>query len=69
MECMRRALIASLLLAGVAPARAQSAIQEYRPEIVVTLPKVRGFGVQLLAEQHLETRDLYPNERISGVGR
>src|SRR3954471_14461331 len=65
---LRRVALASLLLAGSASAGAQSAVYEYRPEIVLTLPRVHGYGVQLLFEQHLETSDYAPNERIQGFG-
>jgi hypothetical protein len=65
---MRRVVLASLMLAGFNTARAQDAIYEYRPEIVLTLPRIRGFGLQALLEQHLETNNLTPNERIQGIG-
>lgn len=66
---MRLTLFALVLcVAAAATAGAQAAIREYRPEIVVTSPRVRGFGAQFLAEQHLAMGDLAPNERILGVG-
>ena len=66
---MRFTLFAAVLvIAGTAPAGAQATIREYRPEIVVTSPRVRGFGAQLLLEQHLSMSTLAPNERILGVG-
>ncbi len=66
---MRFTLFASVLVvAGAAAAGAQAAIREYRPEIIVTSPRVRGFGAQLLVEQHLAMGTFAPNERILGVG-
>lgn len=65
---MRRVVFACLLLAAFNTGRAQGAAHEYRPEIVVTLPRLYGFGLQFLVEQHLETGDLAPNELIQGVG-
>lgn len=66
---MRRAFLASLLLALSAPGTsAQSPIHEYRPEIIVTLPRVDGFGLQLLLDEHLAMSDLAPNEIQIGVG-
>ena len=66
---MRCTLLASVLVvAGAVAAGAQAAIREYRPEVIVTSPRVRGFGAQLLVEQHLAMGTLAPNERILGVG-
>jgi len=66
---MRLALLASVLLAATSvEASGQPAIHEYRPEIIVTSPRVLGFGAQFLYEQHLETGTLAPNERIQGIG-
>jgi hypothetical protein len=66
---MRNALLTSLLLAtSISPARAQDAIREYRPEIVITGPRYHGIAVQALIEQHLQMRDLAPNERTLGIG-
>lgn len=66
---MRFTLFASVLVvAGAAAAGAQAANREYRPEIIVTSPRMRGFGAQLLVEQHLAMGTLAPNERILGVG-
>ena len=66
---MRCTLFASVLVvAGAVAAGAQAAIREYRPEVIVTSPRVRGFGAQLLVEQHLAMGTLAPNERILGVG-
>lgn len=57
-----------LCVAAVRTAGAQVAIREYRPALIVTSPRVRGFGAQLLVEQHLATGNLAPNERTVGVG-
>jgi hypothetical protein len=66
---MRRAFLALLLVAALAPCmNAQSPIHEYRPEIIVTLPRVNGFGLQLLLDEHLNQGDLAPNEIQIGVG-
>ena len=66
---MRPSLLASLLIAAASPCVfAQSVIHEYRPEIAVTSPRVGGFGLTLLFEQHLEVETLSPNERILGFG-
>ena len=61
----------SLLLAValVAPAlAAQDALHEYRPEIIVTLPRWHGVGVTVIDEQHIATGDLAPTERQQGMG-
>ena len=66
---MRLAPLTPVLLAIVsANAGGQATIHEYRPEIIVTSPRVHGFGAQFLYEQHLETGTLAPHERIQGVG-
>ena len=66
---MRIALPTLLLIAtSITPARAQNALCEYRPEIVITGPRYHGVAVQALIEQHLQMRDLAPNERVLGVG-
>lgn len=58
-----------LLVAAVAArTHAQEANREYRPEVIVTGPRFRGVAAQLLVEQHLQMRDLAPNERILGIG-
>jgi hypothetical protein len=57
------------LLLFVAPAlAAQDALHEYRPEIILTLPRWRGVGVTLIDEQHVTTGDLAPTERQQGMG-
>ncbi|CAN5915829.1 hypothetical protein BH11GEM1_BH11GEM1_01070 [soil metagenome] len=60
--------VSLLVVAGAATAGAQATIREYRPEVIVTSPRARGFGAQVLAEQHLAMGDLAPNERILGLG-
>ena len=66
---MRFTFLASVLaVAGAGAAGAQAANREYRPEIIVTSPRLRGYGAQLLVEQHLAMGTLAPNERILGVG-
>lgn len=65
---MRLVVLASFLLIAIAARAHSQAIHEYRPELVVTLPRVSGVGVTLQFEQHLGMGDLAPNERILGVG-
>src|SRR5258708_12279105 len=65
---MRRAFLASLLLAAGVPVRAQTALHEFRPELIMTSPRAWGVGVQLLIEQHLATETFAVNERIQGLG-
>jgi hypothetical protein len=60
-------LLVALVL--VAPAlAAQDALREYRPEIIVTLPRWHGVGVTVIDEQHVATGDLAPTERQQGMG-
>jgi hypothetical protein len=66
---MRNVLLASLLVAtAFVRTPAQDAIREYRPELVLTGPRYFGIALQALVEQHLQMRDLAPNERTLGVG-
>ena len=66
---MRLPVLASLVLGFAARSSlCQTVIHEFRGEIVVTTPRIDGFGASLLVEQHLETDDLAPNERILGFG-
>ena len=65
---MRRAVFAALFLAAaVRPSDAQT-LHEYRPEVILTLPRVHGFGMTLLLDERLAISDLAPNEVILGVG-
>lgn len=58
-----------ILLAGIAhTVRAQAKLREYRPEVILTLPRVHGFGMTLLLDERLAMSDLAPNEIIFGVG-
>lgn len=63
-----RVLLLALVGLGASNALAQSALREYRPELIVTLPRWHGVGVTMLGEQHLAVRDLAPAEVILGVG-
>lgn len=66
---MRRVALTIVFLAGTAPvARAQAPLREYRPEVILTLPRVRGFGMTLLLDERLAMSDLAPNEIVLGVG-
>lgn len=47
---------------------AQSTLHEYRPEVIVTLPRVSGFGVTLLLDERLAMSDLAPTEVMVGMG-
>lgn len=59
-------LLLLFILAGTT--HAQDAVREYRPEIVITGPRYGGIALQAILEQHLQMRDLAPNERILGIG-
>ena len=65
---MRKLCVSCLIVLAGLNANAQGAAHEYRPEVVLTLPRVDGYALQLLVEQHLATSDLFPNERTLGVG-
>jgi hypothetical protein len=66
---MRLAFLVSLgLLLATPPCGAQSPLREYRPEVIVTLPRVRGFGILLLFDQRIAMQDLSTNETILGTG-
>ena len=66
---MRSAATSLLLLSLLAGStRAQDAVREYRPEIVITSPRFHAIALQTIVEQHLQMRDLAPNERILGIG-
>jgi hypothetical protein len=62
------ARIFTLLLLAAPSLSAQEALHEYRPEIIVTLPRWHGMGVMLIDEQHVATGDLAPTERQQGIG-
>ena len=65
---MRRVVFtALLLLAASRPCDAQT-LREYRPEVILTLPRVHGFGMTLLLDERLAMSNLAPNEIILGVG-
>ena len=66
MHSAATSLLLLVIIAGATPA--QNAVREYRPEIVITGPRYRGIALQALVEQHLQMRDLAPNERILGAG-
>lgn len=66
---MRRVLIALLLLVSLARnSAAQHKLHEYRPEVIVTLPRVHGFGVTFLLDERLDMSDVATNEVQFGVG-
>lgn len=62
-----RCMLASLAAVLAPVARAQAPAHEYRPQLVVTLPRFHGAGLSLLEEQHLRTAELGPVERQHGV--
>lgn len=66
MRSAATSLFLLVILAGSTPA--QDAVREYRPEIVITGPRYHGVALQAIVEQHLQMRDLAPNERILGLG-
>jgi hypothetical protein len=72
MQPSRPPILLLLLLAAFvlrAPTlAAQDALHEYRPEIILTLPRWHGVGVTLIDEQHIATGDLAPTERQQGMG-
>jgi hypothetical protein len=66
---MRRVQLAVLLLISLArDSAAQHKLHEYRPEVIITLPRVAGYGVTLLLDERLDMSDEAPNEVQLGVG-
>ncbi len=66
---MRRVLLAVLLLLSLArESAAQHKLHEYRPEVILTLPRVYGFGMTLLLDERLDMSGLAPNEVQLGIG-
>ncbi|MEO5814017.1 MAG: hypothetical protein ABIT20_01935 [Gemmatimonadaceae bacterium] len=66
---MRRVLLAvSLLISLARDSAAQHKLHEYRSEVIVTLPRVQGYGVTLLLDERLDMSDEAPNEVQLGVG-
>jgi hypothetical protein len=66
---MRRVPLALLLLISLTRnSAAQHKLQEYRPEVIVTLPRVYGFGMTLLLDERLDMSDAAPNEVQLGAG-
>jgi hypothetical protein len=61
-------LLVSLPLLGASTLAAQDTRHEYRPEVIVTLPRWHGVGLTLVDEQHVATADLGPTERQQGAG-
>jgi len=66
---MRRVLIALLFLVSLSRgSAAQSRLQEYRPEVIVTLPRLYGYGMTLLLDERLAMSDVALNEVQLGAG-
>ena len=66
---MRRVFFAPLLLVSLARSvSAQPTLREYRPEIILTLPRLNGYGMTLLVDERLDMSNLATNELILGVG-
>ncbi|MDB4913205.1 MAG: hypothetical protein JWM95_849 [Gemmatimonadetes bacterium] len=65
---MRSVIVASLFALTSASVAQPQALKEYRPEIILTLPRVHGFGLQLVLDDRLSMDDVIPNERIMGGG-
>jgi hypothetical protein len=61
-------LLSCLRLLGTPTLAAQTTRHEYRPEVIVTLPRWHGVGLTLIDEQHVATGDLAPTERQQGAG-
>jgi hypothetical protein len=64
---LTRRIIALLLLFLPLAARGQAPSHEYRPELIITLPRWHGAALALLEEQHLHTTGLDAVERQHGV--
>jgi hypothetical protein len=62
-----RQSIATLCLCAAHASRAQAPAHEYRPQVVVTLPRWHGGALALMIEQHLATDGLGPVERHQGI--
>jgi hypothetical protein len=62
-----RLSLATLCLCALHVARAQGTSHEYRPQLLVTLPRWHGAAIALMTEQHFETAALGPVERQQGV--
>lgn len=70
-SCAHRLCVAGtavVMCLAATPLRAQGAVGEYRPEMVVTSPPWRGVRLLVLEEQHLAMHDLAHNEHQRGVG-
>lgn len=65
---MRSALLASLLVAAAVPAAQAQILREYRPEIIITSPRVDGYGIQFVIDDRISQDDNIINERITGLG-
>ena len=66
---MRRVLLPLLLVVSVVrEAKAQPTLHEYRPEVILTLPRVYGFGMTFLLDERLDMSNGAPNEVQLGVG-
>ncbi len=66
---MRSVFLASLaLIAATTTITAQSQVREYRSEVIVTMPRVRGFGVLLVMDQRWAMKDLSTSESVIGTG-
>lgn len=66
---MRSVLLASLaLLAPLFASNAQSQLREYRAEVIVTMPRIHGFGVLFVTDQRWAMQDLTNSENVIGTG-
>ena len=57
-----------LVMSLIGPSLRAQAAREYRPEIIVTLPRWHGVGLLVVDEEHLDMHDLAHNERQRGAG-
>ena len=66
---MRSVLLATLaLVAAAASGSAQTRLREYRAEVIVTMPRVYGFGVLFVTDQRWAMEDLSNSESVIGTG-
>lgn len=66
---MRSFLLATLALVTItARGLAQDSYRELRAEVVVTLPRIHGYGVLFVIDDRFEMRTLAQREAIAGTG-
>lgn len=65
---MRPAFLAIMLCLTASICSAQGEFHEYRTEVVITSPRVHGFGALFVLDERLAMADLAPNEVNVGGG-